>query len=387
MSRLLALILCVLAAPAQAQLWTLTPPDSAASFFGAAVALDGNRALVGAPGEDACGPDSGAAYVYEREDDSAGRFEVVARLAPAACAEGRLAARAVALEGGVALIASGGTVIDARRPNAAHLFERDAEGAWREAAVFEGEALGPFATDLALSGRRGLVTALGQPAWIVEPDADGTWRRVARVAPEGPMPERFGLTGTLSGDRAVVSAAPRDEAGTGSLFVFERDEAGSWRETARLTGIASDRMAIALEGSMLLVGHERGGPNRVGKAVLYGHRPDGAWQRLATLAADVPQRDGAFGREVALYRGASGLRAAIVGYVEQLGRSDNVDRVVQVFRYDAQEGWQRGATLDLGTWAFGASVALGGRTVLVGSTAEGERGRVIAARLVEALPE
>ncbi len=42
------------------------PDGQAEDWFGAAVAIDGDIAIVGAPGDDDLGPDSGTAYVFER---------------------------------------------------------------------------------------------------------------------------------------------------------------------------------------------------------------------------------------------------------------------------------------------------------------------------------
>src|SRR5690554_1178158 len=197
---------------------------TAGNHFGAAVALDGDRALVGATGEATCGPNAGAAYVFER--DTAGVFVGAARLAPSDCAPGDFFGRAVALSGTRALVAAGGEVLDPHRPNAAYVFERDSAGAWRETAKLAaepGHTEGVFALSVSLDGDRALVTAGGDPAgrayggaaYVFERDAAGRWQRVARLTGSGgPAAGIFGTLGDLDGDRALVTASPYDNRGT-----------------------------------------------------------------------------------------------------------------------------------------------------------------------------
>lgn len=385
--------LWVLAAPAvPAQIRPLPHPDTTAgNQFGAAVALVEGRALVGAPGEDGCGPDSGAAYVFERGPD--GWLHPAARLQPATCTPGRFFGRAVALSGERALVAAGGAlrgVVAGLPPNTAHLFERDGD-VWREMAVFapEDEADGPFAAALALDGDRAVVTASGERgrrfggrAYVYERRPDGRWVLVARLAPrrhEG----AFGTAVALDGDRLAVVASPYDETGRGAVYVFERQPDGRWIEAAAVTGIEGTRVPVALAGDLMLVGHTHAGPNRSGAAVVYGRsRSSGRWVRLATLRAGVPYRDGAFGAAVALTNGPEGVRALATGYTEQLGREVGIDRVVYVFGYDPYRGWVRRQVLDLGAWAFGADVALVGRTALVGKASEAAPGAAFEVRLL-----
>jgi hypothetical protein len=390
--RLIVFMLLTAAPPAAAQIRVLPAPDTTAgNYFGAALALEGGRALVGASGEAACGPNSGAAYVYERSE--AGGFEAVARLAPATCESGRFFGRAVALSGDRALVAAGGETAAIGRPNTAHLFERDPSGTWREVSTLTGEtgaSEGAFASSVALDGDRALVTAAGDPvggafsgaAYVFERDAGGRWRRVARLT----NPEEqgaFGTMGSLSGDRLAVTASPYDDRGTGSVLVYDRQPDGTWAQTGRIDRVEAHTVRASLAGSLLLVGHPRAGPNRSGEAVLYGRTDAGRWVRVATLRADVPYRDGAFGSNVALRTGGGRPRALVAGYTEQLGFETNVDRVVHVFSYTGEAGWVHRQVLDVGTWAFGAALALDGRTAIVGRTSDAEPGRVYAAELFE----
>ncbi len=388
----LALLALALLTPSgHAQIRALAHTDTTAgNHFGAAVALDAERgrAVVGATGAAACGANAGAAYVFEA--DTTGAFTERARLQPDDCAPGDLFGRAVALSGDRVLVAAGGEVMDPHRPNRAYLFERDAAGAWQQAATLAagpGHDEGYFAASIALDGDRALVTTAGDPAqrayggaaYVFERDAGGDWNQTARLeGSAGTGAGVFGSHARLDGVRALVTASPYDHEGTGSVYVFEREPSGRWRETAHLGGIKSFTVCADLDGDRLLVGHARAGPNRSGLAALY-HRTDaGHWQRTATLVPGVPYRDGSFGDAVSL----DGDRALVVGYGEQLGLGYNVDRVVYSFAYTPEAGWAQQQVMDVGAWAFGAALDQAGRTALIGAASDAQPG---AAYLVELL--
>ena len=85
--------------PARAQIFKLPHPDTTAgNFFGNATSLDGDRALIGASGEDVCGENSGTAYIFER-DAAADAWRKVAQLVPRDCKAERFFGRSVSLSG------------------------------------------------------------------------------------------------------------------------------------------------------------------------------------------------------------------------------------------------------------------------------------------------
>jgi hypothetical protein len=315
-------------------------------------------------------------------------FTEAARLVPDDCASGDLFGRAVALSGDRALVAAGGQVIDPNRPNAAYVFERDSTGAWQQTAKLTADSdltEGAFAAALSLDGDRALITTAADPAqrahdgaaYIFERDSTGAWQRVARLEGSGGMKAGiFGSHAVLDGDRALVTASPYDDEGRGSVYIFERGDAGDWRETARIGGVNSFRVHAALDGDRLLVGHARGGPNRSGEAVFYHRAPSGEWRRIATLVPSVPYRDGSFGTAVSL----DGDRALVVGYSEQIGLEFNIDRVVYAFAYTPEAGWVQQQVVDVGAWAFGTAVDQAGRLAIIGQASDAEPG---AAYLVE----
>lgn len=378
--------------PAHAQIFRLEHGDTThGNFFGAAVALEGRFALVGASADSSCGENAGAAYVYGR-DPATGLWNAEGRLLPDDCRPGLFFGRAVALSGDRALIAASAPVFGEGDANAAYVFERDPlTGRWQQTARLtspeEGRE-GAFATGVALQGDRAVVTTSGDPtggqydgaAYVFERiPHTGRWWVVARlVGMGGPPGSIFGGACALDGDRIAVAASTYFRYRPGSVYVFERDPRGLWGQAARLDGIDGFFIPLDLQGDRLLVGAPRAGPHRSGLALLYGRDAGGRWRLAAQLAPAVPYDDGAFGSEVSL----DGDRALVAGYAEQLGLGYNADRVVYVFERNTTTGaWAQQRLYDVGDPAFGAAIDHQGGEALVGQAAEREPGAAYTIRL------
>jgi hypothetical protein len=384
---LAALILSCQVFPAEGQIRRLPHADSTrGNFFGISVAIDGNRVLVGASGENACGPNSGAAYVYEYEEQD-DTWSKAGRLTATDCAPGDYFGRHVALSGDYAVIAAAETVLSPRAMNKAYVFERDTTGTWRQAARLmpEFEILeGGFATSVAIDGPRVLVTTSGDAstgayhgaAYVFERNArTGLWERVARLTETGSTRYGvFGGVGVLSGDLLAVTASTYYRDQPGSVIVFARDmTSGAWRKEHRFLDMRDFFISIDLSDNRLLIGESRSGRRQSGRAQLFERLPSGHWRRQARLEPAYPYEFGAFGTLVAL----DGTRALVVGYDEQLGLSFNVDRVVYAYGLDPMSNiWQQRRLIDIGRAHFGTSIALCGNIALVGEASENDPGAV-----------
>lgn len=236
-------------------------------MFGAAVGFDGGVAVIGAPGADVAGTDSGAAMVYER---FAGAWEAVATLVPAAGASGERFGSAVAVDGERILIGASGDVSAGEQPGSAYLFERASDG-WHEVARWSpsdgkgGDAFGDavaLAGDLALIGARfaDLAGSDEGAAYLFERTSDG-WQEAAKLTlPEPSDRDQFGHSVALAGDVALVGAPRVDEPDrdSGALWAFVRGADG-WGSRGRLSPAAPDAYdefgtAVAADGSVAVVG-------------------------------------------------------------------------------------------------------------------------------------
>lgn len=388
-----AVLLSILSAePIQAQIFKLPHPDTTVgNFFGVSVAIDGDRAVVGASSEDACGPNSGAAYVFER-DPVTDTWRQTTQLLAEDCAGGDYFGRSLDLSGDRILVGAARGIFNVRSTNAAYVFERDfTDGTWRQVAKLETDPdaeEGAFATSVSLDHDRALITTSGDAsdgryhgaAYIFERHPDGTWRQAARLTGSGPLQTGiFGGNGAIEGDRAVVAASTYFAYQPGSIYVFERDPAsGRWREAARFGGIDDFFISLDLDGDEVLVGESKGGRRKSGQATLFHRTDDGSWERTETIRPETPYDQGAFGSIVAL----QGDRLLATGYDEQLRFDFNIDRVVYVFARDPETGtWRQHHIADIGAVAFGTAIDLDGPYAVIGQASDDQPGAAYIVRV------
>ncbi|WP_437895446.1 MYXO-CTERM sorting domain-containing protein [Sorangium sp. So ce124] len=306
-----------------AGVWTqqakLVATDAAADkYFGTSVALSGDTALVGASGDADHGLNAGAAYVFAR---SAGVWTQQAKLVATDAAEGDYFGISVALSGDTALLGTPGDDDKGSSSGAAYVFVRSA-GVWTQQAKLvatNGAALDYLGSAVALSGDTALVASPGghgfQPgsAYVFVRSA-GVWTQQASLHARDPArDDTFGSAVALSGDTALVGAQGDDDdeiVDSGSAYVFVRS-AGVWTQQAKL--MATDRetwdyfgSSVALSGDTALVGALLS-DNAVwdaGAAYVF-QRSAGVWTQQAALVATNPRKDDGFGDSVALSDGTA----------------------------------------------------------------------------------
>ena len=387
----LAMVLLSMPSATYGQIFKIAHPDTTTgNGFGTSVDIDGNRALIGASAEDVCGINSGAAYIYERDDEDES-WKKVTRLVPSDCVEGDFFGRSLSIHGDRAVVAASGTFPNRNASNAAYIFERNSEtGEWKEVAKikqYQEVEEGSFAASVSLDGDRLLVTTSGDPirqeyngaAYIYERAEDNRWVKKARLTGSGRLADGvFGGAGALDGDYAVVTASKYYDEEPGSLFIFERNaETDEWQKVKHIEGIDDIFISVDIEANYVVAGESRGGSKRSGVATLYERQEDGDWILKQTLKPRVPYKDGAFGSTVSF----DGENALVAGYDEQLGKNFNIDRVVYEFkRKSDSEEWTQRRIFDVGTVAFGYSIAASGGYAVIGEVSDQEPG---AAYVVE----
>jgi len=227
----LAGALALLGTPAAAQTYIakdrLNPGPGLESQeeFGSAVALLGDRALVGGPRHDGQGTDRGAAYVFKRQ---AGSFVLEAQLAASDGLDFDRFGSAVDLDGALAAI-----------------------GAPRHSSVFpDGGAVYIF--------KRNLIQ----------------WSEIAKLDPfDVQADDFFGASLDLEGNTLVVGAPREDDGGidAGAVYVFEFDDVkNEWVEEQKIFNpnppLAGDWFgtSVSVEGDLLVVGSRFDDPQSKG---------------------------------------------------------------------------------------------------------------------------
>ncbi len=245
----------------------LIPSDaSSASFFGNAVAIDGDRIVVGSRGTGEAGPWTGSAYVFERNGEA---WTEQAKLIAASQTAFDLFGNAVAISGDTILVGARWKGIGvAYLAGAVFIYERLPNGRYTRVRLV-GDAVGDmFGESLAIEGDTIAIGAWSADAQGLDSGAVHVYRRQGSdwvqeallSAEDGAPFDHFGSTLALKGDLLVVGAEGDDETDQdrGSAYVFER-LAGAWTQSAKLEpsdGQLRDQFgtAVAIGTDVILVG-------------------------------------------------------------------------------------------------------------------------------------
>jgi len=369
--------------------------------LGASVATAGNAALVGAPGEDS---DAGAAYVFDRNDDGGtNNWGQSIRLVADDAMAGDLFGWSVAMAGDVAVVGAPGEDSDA---GAAYIFEHVAgvSGGWTQKTKLKASdaALGDlFGFSVAVAGDVVLVGAYGKDAdtgtaYVFQRNASGTngWGEVtALTASDGEGDDRFGYSVAAEGDVAVGAARQTDaaHADVGAVYTFQRNHLGTntWGEVRKLTasdGASNDLFGASVSafGDVVIVG-ARGvdaGPHHTDAGAAYVlqiSEQSKVFGEVAELFGETPwegdEDDDAFGGDVAVCGDVIVVGAPKEGFDCGGGwfcDSANVGGAY-VYERDAAgaNAWTRikrlSASDGYGGDSFGGSVAVDGDVAVVGA--------------------
>lgn len=290
----------------EAVLTSSTPVNN--GYFGGAVALDGNTALVGAYGEGTSS--TGAAHVMVR-DPNTGLWSEQAQLVPSDGDADDYFGFEVALDGDIAAVGAINYEVQSGTSNvgAVYVFVRSGT-TWTQAAIISPPTNANFqyfGRALALEGNRIVVGApkgaganLPGRAHIYEtPNGGQTWgfqaTLVASVTASG---DQFGREVALSGDTVVVNS----EANDGWAVVFEHVN-GTWSEQEAIAGTAESGFAraLALDADVLAIGAPlRDVPaSNVGALYLY-RRSGSTWTQEGDLVPSGLSVNANMGTSVAL---------------------------------------------------------------------------------------
>jgi hypothetical protein len=369
----------------------LRSPDAAAyDAFGSAIAVDGDRLIVGEVGDDApyaSGPipDNGAAHVFRR---TAGGWVPEARLQPGDLNDGAGFGWSVAIDGTVAVVGAPAWS-DGLRSGAAYVFTyRD--GAWTDGVRLEADdplGFSDFGSVVDVAGDYVVVGApwyapdapgavAGQGAVFVYRRSGEAWTPLPRIDPPGPnVNMNFGHSLALGSDDLVVGAIGDDHGGTivnaGAAFVYRRS-GDAWVFADRLesevpsandffgssvaTGI--DQLAVGASGV------DRSGVDTwEGAAFVFERVSESDWRRAARLVASASVPQARFGSAVAIAE----------PYIVVGAQEESIDGVSEagaayVFRGEGPT-WDEVARLEMPGAAeaarFGRSVALDADTAYV----------------------
>jgi hypothetical protein len=227
--------------------------------YGISVAYEGDTVFIGAPFDDALGVNSGAVYVYSRNNNEWIRQQ---KITASDLAPGDQFGWSVALSGNTALISA----------------RFDDDKGFNSGSVY---------------------------VFVFE---QGRWREETKLtASDGNSTDQFGHALALQGDSAVISAPYTEEPGTnaGAVYIFDRS-GGVWHEKQRLAApdAASDDQyggSLALDENHLLIGSRFDDDKGYNSGSVHFYElKNGVWQLRQKLTADDGDVNDQFGWSVAL---------------------------------------------------------------------------------------
>jgi hypothetical protein len=233
-------------------------------YFGQAVAVSGDYAIVGAVNEDTGGNSAGAAYIFERSgggvwgDDETSHYEETKILRASDRQTTDFFGQSVAISGSYAIVGAYGEDSPTSNAGAAYIFERSGGGVWgtdrtdysEETKILRAsdrQSGDTFSFSVAISGDYAIAGAYGEDtsgesrgaAYIFERSGGGVWgtdrtdyseeTKILRSS-GGITGDMFGYSVAISGNYAIVGATGEDTSGSdsGAAYLFERSDGDVW---------------------------------------------------------------------------------------------------------------------------------------------------------------
>ena len=207
---------------------------SSADHFGTSIAVDGNIAVVGAPGH---GGGQGEAVVFARSGNT---WTQQAVLLASDRARGDQFGVSVSVSGTTAVVGASGR---ASGQGAAYVFVQSGTTWTQQAELTSSDAAAgdAFGAAVSLSGTTAVIGASskgsGRGAAYVFAGSGGVWTQQAALSStDGAAGDAFGFSVSVNGDTAVVGAYAKSN-NQGAAYVFVRS-AGAWSQQAKLAAIA-----------------------------------------------------------------------------------------------------------------------------------------------------
>jgi hypothetical protein len=225
-----------------------------------------------------------------------------------------------------------------------------------------------FGGAVGISGTSAVVGAASVNQAYVFTKTDTTWSQQAELTVSGlPADAYFGSAVAISANTVVVGAsgAPPDPSGPGAAYVFVRSGT-TWSEQAELTasgGVPGDAFgsSVAISGNTVVVSADRHASD-TGVAYVFV-RSGTTWKQTAELTASDGAAGDWFGVSVAL----AGKTAVVGAYGHDTGEG-----AAYVFVHSGTKWSQQAELSETAYPDFGASVAVSGNTALIGALGNGD---------------
>ena len=267
-----------------------------AAYFGKAVDVNGDIAIVGAYGHTSVGSLAGAAYIFECDACSTNPCYEVEKLIAHDAEDGDRFGGSVSIDGNIAVVGAASKKVGAvNSAGAVYVFERHTHF-WEQVKKItrsNPEAGDYFGSRVAVAGD---TIAIGSPGTktsnsqsgvvhVYERNAGGTnaWGRVKKLIPVYEYPGRtdFGASLAIDGNVIIAGASTTDEGSmhvAGVAYVFERNAGGTnnWGQVKKLISSDLDKddrfgFSVAIDGNTAVAGavYEKSGGTNAGAVYVF----------------------------------------------------------------------------------------------------------------------
>ncbi|WP_271783421.1 T9SS type A sorting domain-containing protein [Aquimarina algiphila] len=249
--------------------------------FGYSVSVDGDYAMVGAPGNILVNAPLGVGAAYVFKKDNTGNWSEVQKLVPnnvSISNRGDNFGFSVAISGKYAVIGARNTDGSGNNQNdigAAYVFERNANGIWIERQKLTASdpiAFDDFGNGLAIDDDNILIGAPGVDVndisfvggvYVFSRNSNGVWEETQKITPSELDDGSFGRSIAIDGNKAIVGYFDDGLSQLidrqGSAYIYEKDSNGTWNQAQKI--VASDGTekdlfggSVAIEDNYIVVG-------------------------------------------------------------------------------------------------------------------------------------
>ena len=243
-------------------------------YFGAAVSISGEYAVVGAVGDGENGFNSGAAYIFKRNNTS---WAQQAKVSASDGESNDLFGHGVGISGSYVIVGSPGDDDNGAEAGAAYIFVRN-NTTWTQQAkaiAGDGSAGDALGYSVGISGVRVIAGAhqdsvngtFSGSAYIFARNGINWNEEIKLVANDAVQYGFFGSSVSLSDNHAVIGAFGDDDNGlySGSAYLFKRNGT-NWVQQTKLTahdGEADDRfgVGVGISDGIVIIGAFRDDDN------------------------------------------------------------------------------------------------------------------------------
>jgi hypothetical protein len=275
-------------------------------YFGDCVSVDGDYAIIGAPGNDDNGDSSGSAYIFKRDGPNWFQQE---KLLPSDGVAGDLFGVSVSISGDYVIIGAEGTDIDT---GSAYIFKRYGSD-WIEQdkiTASDGSEDDEFGVSVSLDGDYAVIGAhyynsnMGS-AYIFKRYGSDWIQQAQLLALDGENGDFFGYSVSLYKKTALIGAYGDGDNGyrSGSAYLFMELEE-EWKQISKITpsdGVAGDYFGYSVSiGFFYAIIGARRDDGGTGSAYIFKRDP--SWSEDVKLTASDGEIEDIFGISVSMYR-------------------------------------------------------------------------------------